>query len=147
MKIFFPVLKKLKGGSMNKFYFFCLLLLLFALPLAAGTITKTITFDEGDLTFSKIKEYDVVELKGYPALINPGAPRLPRVVLPLVIPACTRPIKVEIITQNVVDIPGTYNIAPAQQDVPLPMPGKTFTPVEVPANPDIYSSNNLYTEV
>ncbi|GAH72467.1 unnamed protein product, partial [marine sediment metagenome] len=88
-----------------------------------------------------------VELKGYPALINPGAPRLPRVVLPLIIPAGTKPTKVEIISQDIVDIPGTYNIVPAHPDVPLPMPGKTFVPEEIIPNPDIYASDNVYPEV
>ncbi|MCK4585081.1 hypothetical protein KAU13_06665, partial [candidate division WOR-3 bacterium] len=125
---------------MKRLSYFVILFLLFALPLTAGAIIKTITFQNSDLIFSKTDEYDVVELKGYPALINPGAPRLPRVVLPLIIPAGTKPTKVEIISQDIVDIPGTYNIVPAHPDVPLPMPGKTFTPEEIIPNPDIYAS-------
>jgi hypothetical protein len=132
---------------MKRCYMLCALLLLFALPLQAGTITKTVTFQKSNLTFSKANGYDVVELKGYPSLIKPGAPRVPRVVIPLCIPAGTTPQKVEIVSQNVVDIKGTYNLYPAQPDIPLPMPGKNFIPdEEIPPNPDIYLSSNLYPE-
>ena len=131
---------------MKRFYIFCLLLLLFALPLTSATITKTITFEKSNLVFSQVDGYDVIELKGYPALINPGAPRVPRVVIPLVIPAGTKPTKVEIISQDIVELSGTYNIIPAHPDIPLPMPGKVFTPEEILPDPVIYSSNKLYPD-
>ena len=70
---------------------FCLLLVLVTLPLIAGTITKTVMFAREDLIFSKVNEYDVVGLRGYPDLINPGEPRLPRVVQGLIIPAGATP--------------------------------------------------------
>jgi len=122
------------------------LLFLFTLPLVAGTVFRTVTFAREDLIFSKVNEYDVIELKGYPAAINPGEPRLPRVVQPLLIPAGAVPMSVELIVGEWIDIPGKYNIVPAQPDVPLPMPGKTFIPEEYPPDPDIYASNNLYPD-
>jgi hypothetical protein len=125
-----------------------MLLLLVSYPLLAGTITKTVTFSEQDLVFTQTNGYDVVELRGYPSLIHPGSPRVPRVVIPLCIPPGTSPTKVEIINQEVVDIHGTYSLYPAQPDIPLPMPDKSFIPEEeIPPNPVIYSSNNLYPEV
>jgi hypothetical protein len=126
---------------------FSALLVLIALPLIAGTVTRTVTFSQGDLVFSRVDNYDVVDLKGYPALVRPGEPRLPRVMQRLVIPAGAVPTGVEVIAEDWVDLPGEYNIYPAHPDVPLPMPGKVFEPKEYLPNPEIYSSDNLYPEV
>jgi len=131
---------------MKKFYASVILLLLVSVPLFAGSITRTVTFTENDITFSKVNGSDVVELLGYPALINPGSPRIPRVVEPVLIPAGTRPVRVEILTEDVIDLPGVYNIIPAQPDVPLPMPGKTFTPKEIAPNAKVYNSDKLYPQ-
>ncbi len=122
------------------------LMIMVALPLFAGTMIKTVRFTQGDLVFSEVKGYDVVELKDYPVLINPGEPRLPRVVQGLIIPAGATPVGVELVAVNWIDLPGAYNIVPAQPDVPLPVPGQTFTPKEYPAKPEVYASNRPYPE-
>ena len=120
------------------------LMIVVVLPLLAGTMTKTATFTQGDLVFSEVNGYDVVELRDYPVLINPGEPRLPRVVHGLIIPAGATPVGVELIAVNWIDLPGTYNIVPAQPDIPLPVPGQTFTPKEYAASPEIYGSSEPY---
>ncbi|UCG91887.1 MAG: hypothetical protein JSV97_12620, partial [candidate division WOR-3 bacterium] len=112
-----------------------------------GTVTKTITFAREDLTITKVNEYDIVELNGYSALIKPGEPRLPRAMQRVIIPAGALPTRVEIVASDWIDIPGTYHVVPAQPDVPLPMPGKTFIPEEYPPDPRVYSSENLYPEL
>ena len=132
---------------MKKFYSYFSVAFLVATQLYGGTITKTVTFNQQNLIFSKSDGYDIVDLKGYPSLIKPGAPRIPRVIQTLIIPADARPTSIEIINENTIDIPGTYNIYPAQPNIPLPMPGKTFKPKEIPANTTIYSSNNIYPNV
>lgn len=123
-----------------------LLLFLIMIPVSAGSITKTVTFSQTDLVFSKVDDYDVIELKGYPALIHPGKPRVPQVVQALLIPAGALPTEVEIIAEEWVDLPGTYNVVPAQPDVRLPMPGRVFTPEKYLPDPDVYTSENLYPE-
>jgi len=123
------------------------ILFLFMIPLVAGQITKTVTFSQDDLIFSKVDGYDVVELRGYPAFIDAGKPRVPRAVQALLIPAGARPTTVEIIAEDWIDLAGTYNVVPAQPDVRLPMPGRVFTPEEYPPHPEVYGSENPYPEV
>ncbi|KPK63031.1 hypothetical protein AMJ83_08580, partial [candidate division WOR_3 bacterium SM23_42] len=57
------------------------------LPLVAGTITRTISFSPQDLVLSEVDDYDVVEIRGHSVLLKAGAPRVPRVMEKLVIPA------------------------------------------------------------
>ena len=112
-----------------------LLLFLVMIPVGAGSILKTVTFSQTDLIFSTVDDYDVIELNGYPALIDPGRPRVPHVVQALLIPAGALPTEVEIVAEEWVDLPGTYNVVPAQPDVRLPMPGRVFTPEKYPPHP------------
>jgi hypothetical protein len=61
-----------------------------------------------------------------------------------VIPAGAVPVGVEITAQEWVTLPGTYNVGPAQADLPLPMPGKTFTPRMYSPDQAIYGSSDAY---
>ena len=131
---------------MKKFYALLLLLFVMVLPLMGSSITRTLTFNANDLIFSKTDGYDVVELKGYPSLVKPGLPRVPRIVESILIPAGMKPTNVKIISQNITNIPGTYKLIPAQKNIPLPMPGKTSFPEKVQANTDVYSSSRLFPE-
>jgi hypothetical protein len=119
------------------------LLVLVIFPLVAGSITRTVTFTRDDVVFSEVEGYDVIELRGYPVLVRPGEPRLPRVVEPVLIPAGAMPVRVEVIGESWVDIPGTYKVVPAQPDVPLPMPGRTFALPEM-IESDVYASVQPY---
>ncbi|MGB7054026.1 MAG: C25 family cysteine peptidase, partial [bacterium] len=121
--------------------------LLVFIPLFAGTITKTLNFSEQDLMLYRVDDYDVVEIKGNPVLVNLGAPRMPWILQKLVIPAGAVPASVRIIFEEWRDIPGTFNVVPAQPDVPLPMPGKTFEPAPITPDPDIYSSAEPFPRV
>ncbi len=123
-----------------------LLLLVVIVPLVAGTITRTVTFSTQDLILTEVDDYDVVEIKDHTVLVDPGAPRIPWVIQKVVIPAGAVPVGVRIIAEDWQDIPGVFNVVPAQRDVPLPMPGKTFEPELVPPDPDIYSRDRLYPE-
>ena len=97
--------------------------LLVSVPLFAGTITRTLNFSEQDLMSYKVDGYDVVEIKGSPVMVIPGAPRMPWVLEKLVIPANAVPFSVRIISEEWMDISGDFNVVPAQPDIPLPMPG------------------------
>ena len=63
------------------------LLVLVSVPLMAGTVTRTASFARGDLLISQQNGYDNVDLPGGVTIVQPGAPRVPRVVEALVIPS------------------------------------------------------------
>ncbi len=122
---------------------FVLLVIACVVPTLAGTVTRSVAFSASDLTLSRAGEYDVVDLKGFPALIEPGAPRVPRVVELVSIPAGAEPTGVELVTAEWQTV-GQYRLAPAQPDQPLPMPGRVFEPRLFPPDPSIYSSAETY---
>jgi hypothetical protein len=120
------------------------LLMVLAVPLLAGTETRTTRFDQSDLVITSQDGYDNIELPGGVALIQPGAPRVPRVVEALAIPSGAVPVGVEVTSVDWATLPGTYKIGPAQPDAPLPQPGKSFTPALYKPDPGIYGSSNPY---
>ena len=123
------------------------LCLLVSVPLLAGTITRTLNFSEEDLMSYRVDGYDVVEIKGSPVMVIPGAPRMPWVLEKLVIPSNAVPVSVRITFEEWMDIPGDFNVVPAQPDIPLPMPGKIFEPEPVTPDPDIYASGEPYPQI
>ncbi|MFO7638593.1 MAG: hypothetical protein R6X14_04725, partial [bacterium] len=119
-------------------------LLLFAfvivLPVAAGTMTRTARFTVEDLVLDRDAGYDVVNLRGYPALGQPGEPLLPMVVHSLVLPSGAVSTGVELTAVEWVDIPGEYRVGPAQPDAILPRPGVSDPPRLVSADAGVYAS-------
>lgn len=113
-------------------------------PLLAGTVSRTATFESRSLSFATAGSYDVVDLSGYPALVNPGMPRVPRVVERVLIPAGAEAVSAELTAVEWTTIPGRHNLAPAQPDVPLPMPGKTFNLPNYAPDAAVYSTNAFY---
>jgi hypothetical protein len=120
------------------------LLVLVSVPLFAGTVTRTAQFDRGDIVISANDGFSMVELRGGAALIQPGAPRVPRIVEAVAIPSGATPLRVEVTGSEWTTLPGKYNVGPAQADFPLPQPGKTRTPDLVPPDPAIYGSSSAY---
>lgn len=96
-----------------------LVLVCAVLPLSAGTVSQTAVFSPADLHFWSVGDFDVVELAGYPALVQPGMPRIPRVVERVLIPAGAEPTAVELVDVEWMTIPGHRNLVPAQPDVAL----------------------------
>jgi len=120
------------------------LLLLVSVPLVAGTMTRTASFDRADLLISPQNGIDNVELRGGAALMQLGAPRVPRVVERVLIPAGAEPTGVELVAADWTTIPGRYNLAPVQPDVPLPMPGRTFDVPTYGQDPAVYAVDTYY---
>jgi hypothetical protein len=120
------------------------LLVLVAVPLMAGMVTRTASFDRADLVISSQDGFDNVELRGGVALIQPGAPRVPRLVEAIAIPAGAVPVRVEVLSVEWTTLPGKYNVGPAQADLPLPQPGKTRTPRVFAPDATIYASSEAY---
>jgi hypothetical protein len=120
------------------------LLVLVSVPLMAGTVTRTASFDRADLVISQQNGIDNVEIRGGATLIQPGAPRVPRVVEALAIPTGAVPVSVEVLSVEWSTLSGTYKLGAAQPDAPLPQPGKTFTPSLYKPDAAIYGSSNPY---
>jgi len=120
------------------------LLFVVAVPLLAGTMTRTADFDRNDLTISQRDGLDNVDLRGGTALVQPGAPRVPLMVERVLIPAGAEPTGVELVSVDWNTLPGRYDLAPAQPDVPLPMPGRTFNLPTYGPDPTIYSADAYY---
>ena len=121
-----------------------LVLMFLIMPLLAGTMSETVVFSMQDLIFYRADDHDVVEIKGHPVLVIPGAPRMPRIVRKLVIPSGAVLTDVRIVGEDWQDIPGTFDVIPAQPDIPLPMPGVTFEPELYPPDAEIYSWNKPF---
>ncbi len=105
-----------------------------------------LTFDPQDLSITKRDGYHVLEISGMPSYGPAGAPRLPRIVQAISLPAGAVMTGVEVIDSQEVELDGTYNIIPSQKPVPLPMPGKTFQPEPATLDQDIYARNDFYPE-
>ena len=120
------------------------LVFLLNLILVGGTLDFSLKFDPSQVIHHKVKDYDLVELKGYPSIKTPGKPGLPRVVKTFVIPSDAVPVKVEIVGMKTEEIPGEFYVYPAHPDVPLPMPGKKFELKEYEPDQKVYNSNNPF---
>ena len=114
---------------------FVMLLVVIALPLLAGSMTRTVSYDLNDVMLSKVSGYDVVDLPGVLPLVKPGEPRLPDVIQTVAIPAGADPTSVELIAEEWVDLPGNYRVGPSQADVRLPLRGRDVQPRDLPAQP------------
>uniref|UniRef100_A0A7C4U717 T9SS type A sorting domain-containing protein n=1 Tax=candidate division WOR-3 bacterium TaxID=2052148 RepID=A0A7C4U717_UNCW3 len=124
--------------------FYVVVLFVFVGYLWSGEIVMTRVFSKDGFMVKHLGDYDIVELKGFPSETRIGEPRLPDVRENVLIPSGSIPLGVEIISQEVEELPGEYNIIPTQKDVPLPMPGKNFE-IEPPLpNPYIYSQDKIY---
>jgi len=82
------------------------LILFFSLVISgiAGEIQYTVSFRKDDLSFTKLKGYDIVRLKGYGFTEEVGAPLLPKATLRILIPPGS-----EIVNRG--DFKGTRNPA------------------------------------
>ncbi|MBN2465885.1 hypothetical protein JXD38_09735 [candidate division WOR-3 bacterium] len=120
------------------------LLALLAARGFAGTETRTAEFDRDDLVIYSRGGIDDIELRGGAALVQPGSPRVPRVVEALVIPTGAVPVRVEVLSEEWTTLPGTYKVGAAQPDFPLPQAGRTRTPVLVEPDADVYASEDPY---
>jgi len=97
--------------------------LLFIIPLvailscglvAAEILDLTVTFSREDLSFSVWNGYDQVTCKGLDLMGAPGEPQLPTKIARVVIPPNATVREVEIVEADLVDLPGSYHIFPAQ---------------------------------
>jgi len=126
------------------FSVFCIFLLFSAFVVFAGVVEKEITFNRGDITFSKIEGYDVVKLEGCGSTtMEVGSPLLPRASFSLLIPQGAEVTNVEIVSVDKEEITGEYDIYPTQHPQPF-LKGEAFPFVD--QNKDIYAKTTFYPE-
>jgi len=123
---------------------FLIVLMLIGCLLSAGELTITKTFSKDALTITKAGEWDIVELKGYPAGTRPGDPRLPDVRDAVLIPSGSLPVSVEIVSEEVIELEGEYNIIPTHKDVPLPVHNRKIEIKPQEPNKEVYQRNQNY---
>lgn len=123
-----------------------LAILLAAQSAWAGEIIHQVSFDPKDLAIENVEGRQSVSLQGLTAYGPSGAPRLPKMILPFSIPAGAVVTGVEVVSSDIMEVKGSFDVIPSQKPVPLPMPGRTFLPE--PATPDqaIYGKDALYPE-
>jgi hypothetical protein len=122
---------------------FCTFFLIFAIISFAGILEKEVYFNVNDLSFSKIKGYDLVTLKGCKSTVEVGAPLLPRAAFSLLIPQNAEVVNVEVISLENEVISGKYEIYPTQP--PRPFIKGTVPPFVEPKK-DIYGQDKPYPE-
>jgi hypothetical protein len=118
-------------------------LLSFVMPLlaVAGTITQTFTFSPDEVKFTKTDVYDLVDLRGYVSTSAPGEPIIPQAICTFVVPSNATVTNVEVVGSEKTELPGTYNLYPAQ--TPRPLSTKS-EPGFVGPNLAVYNSNSQY---
>jgi hypothetical protein len=89
-------------------------LALFTPASSAGTIDLTVEFSPGDLDFTVRDGYDQVTMTGLDLLSEDGRPQLPVLVARALIPPGHTIESVRTIEADLIDLPGDYDIYPAQ---------------------------------
>ncbi len=119
------------------------ILLCFVIPLlaVAGTITQTFTFAPEEVRFTKVDGYDVVDLRGYVSTSAPGEPIIPQAIFTFVVPPNAMVMDVEVVGSEKTELPGTYNLYPAQTPRPLSVKPE---PEFVDPKPAVYGSDSQY---
>ncbi len=119
-----------------------LAVLLVPLLVLAGSMTRTFTFSPYDVTTNQVNGYDLVGLGNQIYTSEPGNPCLPELGYQLLVPPTAEITGVEVISYQVKDVPGSFNIFPAQPALPLSQL-HAGTPFTAP-NAAVYSSSAPY---
>ncbi len=120
-----------------------LIIAVLVLPVAvlAGTIVQTFTFAPSEVSFARVNGFDVPDLRGYISTSAPGEPIIPEALFTFVVPAHATVTDVRVVAAEQVELPGTYNIHPAQ--VPRPLSVKE-QPAFVQPDAGLYGSSQAY---
>ncbi|MBI4721773.1 MAG: hypothetical protein HY769_02030, partial [Candidatus Stahlbacteria bacterium] len=122
--------------------YICMIVLLPSFILGE-VIEKEIMFSIGEVRFSKCKGYDVITLGNYGYTDEIGAPMLPCAGISLIVPPGATVTNAEIISSEIEELPGTYNIFPVQPAIEISS-GKV--PDFVQPNLKIYSNKEAYPQ-
>ena len=122
-------------------FILCGIYLFLSFNLNAGEVVKTISFSKSDLSFLRIRSYDLVALRGCGWTDEVGNPLLPRKLVDIFLPSGMKVTKVEVEGLKSEPLEGRYNILPAQPPRPL-IRGEKFELIE--GNPKIYEDSMPY---
>lgn len=112
---------------------------LFFSILIKASVTYNLQFNSSDLMFETKDGYDIVKVKGTSFMGDVGKPMLPVKYIHLIIPQETEADSVNIEIHSGYQIPGSYNIYPAQPPVAI---GEDTT--FIPPDSSIYNKDNPY---
>ena len=114
---------------------------------SAGTIDLTVGFSESQLSFSMHKGYDQVVMTGLDLLRDPGRPQLPVLLGRAIIPPGEVVQAVEILEVDQVDLPGSWDIYPAQPPQILSLSAEAVEKLEFMEPEEmVYRSRRQYPE-
>jgi hypothetical protein len=108
----------------------------------AYSVQYTAHFSRGELSFDKVMGYDLVNLKDGDFLLESGEPMLPSKELRIALPAGMAVTSVEVVNTTEEEIPGDYNIFPAQP--PTKIGNSAGDAGFVPPDNQIYTSSQPY---
>jgi len=135
-----------RSKMMNKklhYHFFLIIIILLILLsyITAGTLEFDINFSKNDLVFSKINEYDFIDINDGVSTTEPGEPDLPTVSFSFVIPPDSEVVNAKIVVEENEILPGIYNIYPKQPPIPFSM---LEPPPFIPPDENIYNSSDPF---
>ncbi|MCK4420955.1 hypothetical protein KAW48_04075, partial [candidate division WOR-3 bacterium] len=104
-----------------------------------ASVTYDLHFSPSELNFERKGDYDIVSIKGISFMNEVGKPMLPVKYLNLIIHQGTRAHSVDLKIHSSYEIPGDYNIHPAQPYIRIGE-DSTFIPPDL----SIYNSNSSY---
>ncbi len=116
--------------------------LLMPIVIFARTMTETFIFPPHRIVVTRIYNYDLISLPGHFYTSEPGSPCLPRANYTVLLPPTAEITSVEVISCKAKDLPGSFNIFPAQKPMPLSLIDKGMD--LIPPNPVIYNSSQEY---
>lgn len=88
----------------------------------ASTLVHDLRLNESMLRFARLDSFDIVEIDYGHLSPDPGKPSLPDLNVTILIPADAKVTMVTVQSLDSTDIPGEYNISPAQQPRPVGQP-------------------------
>ncbi len=106
-------------------------------------VTQTFRFSPAELKFGSYNGYDMISLDYGGYLSERGAPMLPIQTVRIALPDGMAAQEVTVISSELVEITGNYNILPAQPPVAV---GAENPPPFVAPLPEVYSSNEPFPQ-
>lgn len=111
---------------------------------ASGEIFS-FSFSPQDMMFDKVEEYDRVGMRDARFSAEPGTPMLPITFVQIAIPTDLEVDRVKVISSKRRELPGTYNIYPAQPFYPLSSVRAEAEGIEfVAPDPSVYALSTEY---
>lgn len=106
------------------------------------SVRYTAQYSRDDFSFSQLNDYDMVSLKAGDWLSELGKPMLPSQEIRIALPSGMAVSNVLVVSKTEEQIPGEFNIYPAQ--LPLPTAPSPTTNDFIPPDAQTYSSSNPY---